>query len=117
MFRTLIVCTVIGATTLATASVASAQFPFPQRQQQPFPFPHHKPQPFPRTLPFPQPVHRIPHRPVFLPVPHLQHYHVVYRTCVTEPWQIYGTYDCPKTAYRIAERLQCRGVLARVIPH
>jgi hypothetical protein len=106
MFRKSLLGVAVAALALGTASVASAQQPFPQfPQPQPFPqFPN--PQPFPRL---PQPVPR-------LPIPH-EHYHVMYRTCDHVPWRMYGTFDCHDLAHDIERMLRRRGYEAKVVHH
>jgi hypothetical protein len=94
MLRKLLLGTALAALTLGTASVATAQ-PVPRHPDQP------SPQPYP-TRPAPQPA---------------PHFHVMYRICEYEPWELYRTVDCHDDAHALARALQRRGYEAKVIHH
>ncbi|MBL8792340.1 MAG: hypothetical protein JNM56_00395 [Planctomycetia bacterium] len=58
-----------------------------------------------------------PSRSFYPPVIHDRHYHVYYRTCHTDPWRLYGTYESHHRAHRIEDYLEARGFNARVAHH
>jgi hypothetical protein len=58
-----------------------------------------------------------PSRSYYPPVVHDRHYHVYYRTCHSEPWRLYGTYDSHHRAHRIEDYLEARGYNARIAHH
>jgi len=115
MFRKMTLGLAACVLTLVTVSTASAQFPFRQQfPQQPVQFPQqHFPQqqqvhfPPQQQVPFPQP----------LPIPHDHHFHVMYRTCFTAPWQLFRTVDCDEYAHELAYRLARRGLQTKVVHH
>lgn len=83
---------------LGTASVASAQYPLPQH-------PGHPGQPYPQPYPT---------RPAPQPAPH---FHVMYRICEYEPWELYRTVDCHADAHALTRALQRRSYEAKVVHH
>ncbi len=114
MFRKSTLALAACVLTLATVSTASAQFPFRQQfPQQPVQFPQ---QFFPqqRVQFAPQQLVPVPQQ---LPIRHEEHYHVMYKTCITAPWQLYRTVDCHEYAHELENRLARRGLITKVVHH
>lgn len=64
------------------------------------------------------PVVGYPTRSYYPPVaPVLHHYDVLYRTCHSEPWRVYGTYHSHQRAHQIEDYLEAYGYDARIAHH
>lgn len=64
------------------------------------------------------PAYRYPSRSYYPPVVrNNHHYHVYYRTCLAEPWRLYGTYFNHHRAHQIEDYLEARGYNARIAHH
>lgn len=49
--------------------------------------------------------------------PICHHYHVFYRHCYNEPWQLYGTFSSHALAHQVEHQLECKGYQAKVVHH